>query len=75
MPLPSRSRSSYLLRLPLLNVYLGGTLIQDCERETDTTLPHRKRTLCLNLNRTEGRSRHAAAFEHGSLLAAITGAH
>jgi putative glutamine amidotransferase len=55
----------------LLNVYLGGTLIQDLRTETGTTLPHRKKDI---VPEPKDDPRHAAAFEQGSLLAAITGA-
>src|SRR4029077_7608192 len=55
----------------LLNVYLGGTLIQDLRTETGTTLPHRKKDI---VPEAKDDPRHAAAFEQGSLLAAITGA-
>src|SRR5260370_19902600 len=59
----------------LLNVYLGGTLIQDLRTETGTALPHRKKDI-LPEPKPEPKDdpRHAAAFEQGSLLAAITGA-
>jgi putative glutamine amidotransferase len=55
----------------LLNVYLGGTLIQDLRTETGTTLPHRKKDV---VPEPKEDPRHAAAFEQGSLLAAIAGA-
>jgi putative glutamine amidotransferase len=55
----------------LLNVYLGGTLIQDLRAETGTTVPHRKKDLTPE---PKDDPRHAAGFEQGSLLAAITGA-
>jgi len=54
----------------LLNVYLGGTLIQDLRAETGTTVPHRKKDL---LPEPTDDPRHPAAFEQGSRLAAITG--
>src|SRR4029077_16136650 len=54
----------------LLNVYLGGTLIQDLRAETGTTVPHRKKDL---LPEPKDDPRHPAAFEQGSRLAAITG--
>ena len=54
----------------LLNVYLGGTLIQDLRTETGTTLPHRKKDL---MPEPKDDPRHAATFEQGSRLAAITG--
>jgi len=55
----------------LLNVYLGGTLIQDLQSETDTKFPHRKKDL-----RPEPLDdpRHVARFEPGSRLAALAGA-
>ena len=55
----------------LLNVYLGGTLIQDLRTETGTILPHRKQDVAPEPKEDP---RHAAAFEQGSLLAGITGA-
>ena len=55
----------------LLNVYLGGTLIQDLRAETGTSLPHRKKDV---VPEPKDDPRHAAAFDQGSLLAAITGA-
>jgi putative glutamine amidotransferase len=54
----------------LLNVYLGGTLIQDLRAETGTTVPHRKKDL---IPEPRDDPRHPAAFERGSRLAAITG--
>jgi putative glutamine amidotransferase len=54
----------------LLNVYLGGTLIQDLRAETGTSVPHRKKDLTPE---PKDDPRHAAAFEKGSRLAAITG--
>ena len=54
----------------LLNVYLGGTLIQDLRAETDTTVAHRKKDLTPE---PKDDPRHPAAFERGSRLAAITG--
>ena len=56
----------------LLNVYLGGTLIQDLRAETGTTMPHRKKDLV-----PEGTPEpkedpiHPATFESGSHLAAL----
>src|SRR5229473_5902735 len=59
----------------LLNVYLGGTLIQDLRTETGTTQPHRKKDIAPEPKpEPKDDPRHAAAFEQGSLLAAITGA-
>jgi putative glutamine amidotransferase len=52
----------------LLNVYLGGTLIQDLRAETDTTVAHRKKDLTPE---PKDDPRHRAAFEQGSRLAAI----
>ena len=54
----------------LLNVYLGGTLIQDLRTETGTTVPHRKKDM---VPEPKDDPRHPAAFEQGSRLAAITG--
>jgi len=55
----------------LLNVYLGGTLIQDLRAETGTSVPHRKKDV---IPEPKDDPRHVAAFEKGSRLAAITGA-
>jgi putative glutamine amidotransferase len=55
----------------LLNVYLGGTLIQDVRTETGTTTPHRKKDLTPE---PKDDPRHAAIFELESRLAAIAGA-
>ena len=54
----------------LLNVYLGGTLIQDLRAETGTNVPHRKKDL---VPEPKEDPRHPAAFDQGSRLAAITG--
>jgi putative glutamine amidotransferase len=54
----------------LLNVYLGGTLVQDLRAETGTTTPHRKKDITPE---PASDPRHAAAFEPGSRLAAILG--
>jgi putative glutamine amidotransferase len=54
----------------LLNVYLGGTLIQDLRTETGTTVPHRKKDL---VPEPKDDPRHPAAFDRGSRLATITG--
>jgi len=54
----------------LLNVYQGGTLIQDLRTETGTTTPHRKKDLTPE---PKDDPRHGATFEEGSHLAAITG--
>jgi putative glutamine amidotransferase len=52
----------------LLNVYLGGTLIQDVRRETGTAVAHRKKDL-----RPEPADdpRHEVRFEAGTRLAAL----
>lgn len=56
----------------LLNVYLGGTLIQDLKAETATVTPHQKKDLA-----PEGKPEpkedpiHPATFEFGSRLAAL----
>jgi putative glutamine amidotransferase len=55
----------------LLNVYLGGTLIQDLQSETGTSLPHRKRDLTPE---PADDPRHPAQFEPGSRLATMAGA-
>ena len=52
----------------LLNVYLGGTLIQDLRMETGTTIPHRKKDV---VPEAKDDPRHPADFEQGSRLAAI----
>ena len=58
----------------LLNVYLGGTLIQDLRAETGTATPHRKKDLV-----PEGKPEpkddpaHGATFESGSRLCALAG--
>jgi putative glutamine amidotransferase len=52
----------------LLNVYLGGTLIQDLRAETGTSTPHRKKD---SVPEPKDDPRHGAAFEQGSRLAAI----
>jgi putative glutamine amidotransferase len=54
----------------LLNVYLGGTLIQDLRSETGTSIPHRKKDL---VPEPKDDPRHSTAFEQGSQLAAIAG--
>jgi len=54
----------------LLNVYLGGTLIQDLRTETGTTMPHRKKDIAPE---PATDPRHDATFERGSRLAAIVG--
>jgi putative glutamine amidotransferase len=54
----------------LLNVYLGGTLIQDLRAATGTSTPHRKKDI-----RPEPADdpRHGASFDEGSRLASILG--
>lgn len=58
----------------LLNVYLGGTLIQDLKAETGTAMPHRKKDLV-----PEGKPEpkndpsHTAMFESRSRLRALAG--
>lgn len=56
----------------LLNVYLGGTLIQDLKAETGTATPHQKKDLA-----PEGEPQqdpaHAATFETGSRLGTLAG--
>jgi putative glutamine amidotransferase len=54
----------------LLNVYLGGTLIQDLHAETGTTTPHRKKDITPE---PADDPRHNAAFEPDSRLAAVLG--
>ncbi len=54
-----------------LNVYLGGTLIQDLRSETGTRIAHRKKDLTPE---PEDDPRHVARFEPGSRLASIAGA-
>ena len=52
----------------LLNVYLGGTLIQDLKAETGTATPHRKKDVGPT---AKDDPRHGAALESGSRLASI----
>src|SRR5258708_24073112 len=54
----------------LLNVYLGGTLIQDLQSETATGLAHRRKDLTPE---PKDDPRHPAQFEPGSRLAALAG--
>lgn len=54
----------------LLNVYLGGTLIQDLRSETHTELAHRRKDLTPE---PEDDPRHPARFEPGSRLATLAG--
>jgi len=55
----------------LLNVYLGGTLIQDLQSETQTPLAHRRKDLTPE---PEQDPRHPTQFVPGSRLAAMAGA-
>jgi putative glutamine amidotransferase len=55
----------------LLNVYLGGTLIQDVRNETGTSTAHRKTDLPLLLRIKD--PEHPVRFEAGSLLARLAG--
>lgn len=55
----------------LLNVYLGGTLIQDLRAETGTALPHRKKDLNPE---PQDDPRHGATFEPATKLAELAGA-
>ncbi len=54
----------------LLNVYLGGTLIQDVRAETGTRIAHRKKDL---MPQPSDDPRHPATFERRSRLAALAG--
>jgi len=54
----------------LLNVYLGGTLIQDLRSEMDTKIAHRRKDLTPEPPEDP---RHMARFEPGSRLAALAG--
>lgn len=54
----------------LLNVYLGGTLIQDLKAETGTATPHRKKDLAPEAAKDPV---HPASLESGSRLASIAG--
>lgn len=54
----------------LLNVYLGGTLIQDLRSELGTTTPHRKKDVSPEAVEDP---LHGASFEFGSRLAAVAG--
>jgi putative glutamine amidotransferase len=54
----------------LLNVYLGGTLIQDLRAETGTATPHRKKDV---VPESKEDPVHSAKFESGSRLAKIAG--
>lgn len=52
----------------LLNVYLGGTLIQDLRAEHGTTTPHRKKDVTPE---AKDDPEHGATFEEGSRLARV----
>jgi putative glutamine amidotransferase len=54
----------------LLNVYLGGTLIQDLRAETGTATPHRKKDV---VPEAKDDPIHGTSLEPGSRLAAIAG--
>jgi putative glutamine amidotransferase len=54
----------------LLNVYLGGTLIQDLRAETGTTTPHRKKDIAPE---PADDPQHDVTLEPGSRLASILG--
>jgi putative glutamine amidotransferase len=54
----------------LLNVYLGGTLVQDVRSELGTATPHRKKDLSPE---PKDDPVHGARFENGSRLAEIAG--
>jgi putative glutamine amidotransferase len=54
----------------LLNVYLGGTLIQDLREETDTPIAHTRHDI---VREPEADPIHAATFEEASRLAKIAG--
>jgi putative glutamine amidotransferase len=54
----------------LLNVYLGGTLIQDVRSETGTRVAHRKKDLTPEATDDP---RHEVSFEVGSRLAELAG--
>src|SRR6202140_3873456 len=55
----------------LLNVYLGGTLIQDLREETDTPIAHTRHDI---VPEPEADPVHAATFEEASRIAKIAGA-
>jgi putative glutamine amidotransferase len=54
----------------LLNVYLGGTLIQDLREETDTPIAHTRQDI---VPEPETDPVHSATFEEASRLAKIAG--
>ena len=55
----------------LLNVYLGGTLIQDLREETDTPIAHTRHDI---VPEPKDDPVHAATFEEASRIAKIAGA-
>jgi putative glutamine amidotransferase len=58
----------------LLNVYLGGTLVQDLKAETGTTTAHRKKDLVPEVKpEPKEDPTHPATLESGSRLAALAG--
>jgi len=54
----------------LLNVYLGGTLIQDLRAETSTAMPHRKKDL---VPEPQDDPTHPATLQSGSRLSTLAG--
>lgn len=54
----------------LLNVYLGGTLVQDLRTEAGTNMAHRRKDLSPEPNEDP---HHPATFEPGSRMAALAG--
>jgi putative glutamine amidotransferase len=54
----------------LLNVYLGGTLVQDLPSETETSVAHRRKDVTPEPPEDP---RHPARFEPGSRLATLAG--
>jgi putative glutamine amidotransferase len=54
----------------LLNVYLGGTLIQDLRAETSTATPHRKKDL---VPEPQDDPTHPATLQSGSRLSTLAG--
>lgn len=57
----------------LLNVYLGGTLIQDLKGETGTATAHQKKDLVPEGKPEPKDPAHAATFDYGSRLATLAG--
>jgi putative glutamine amidotransferase len=55
----------------LLNVYLGGTLVQDLRSETGTQIPHRKKDI---VPERPDDPQHEVSFTAGSRLAKMAGA-